>query len=141
MTLSTANGRDIPLRLLTPEGCNKCALMIFSPGANSTYDRYNELLLPLAQAESRIAIPNHTDSEDRPNRGAYKPQDWMPTRLEDYITTASTYETDYLIAAGHSFGGRICELDWETHFLCKLVAKIAQNFTPQIEMRALSFRI
>lgn len=110
VTLSTTGGRDIPLRLLTPDGCNKCALIIFSPGANATYDRYNKLLLPLAQAGYRIAIPNHTDSEDHPNRGDYKPQDWMPTRLEDYAEIASTYETDYLIAAGHSFGGLIAQI-------------------------------
>ena len=110
LTLKTDTGRDIPLRLLTPEGCKTCALVIFSHGANSTNDRYNNLLLPMAQAGYRVAIPNHTDSEQHPNRTDYDAQDWTPTRLEDYATIASQYETNYLIAAGHSFGALIAQI-------------------------------
>ena len=110
LTLKTDTGRVIPLRLLTPEGCTKCPLVIFSSGANATYDRYNSLLLPIAQAGYRVAIPNHTDSEDHPNRADYSPQDWTPTRLEDYAAIAAQYETDYLIAAGHSFGALIAQI-------------------------------
>lgn len=98
------------MRLLTPEDCAKCALVIFSHGANSTYDRYDKLLLPIAQAGYRVAVPNHTDSEDHPHRSDYKQPDWSPTRLEDYATIAATYETDHLIAAGHSFGALIAQI-------------------------------
>ena len=110
ITIETSTGREIPVRLLTPEGCSKCALVIFSHGANSTYDRYNKLLLPIAEAGYRVAIPNHTDSEEHPHRGDYKPQDWSPTRLEDYATIATQYETDHLFAVGHSFGALIAQI-------------------------------
>ena len=110
MTVQTPSGRDIPVRVLTPEGCTKCAFVIFSPGANATYDRYNKLLLPIAQAGYRVAIPNHTDSEDHPNRVKYSPEDWTPTRLEDYAAIAAQYETEYLIAAGHSYGALIAQI-------------------------------
>ena len=110
LTLEASNGRSIPLRLLTPDGCTKCPLVIFSHGANSTYDRYNKLILPIAEAGYRVAIPNHTDSEDHPRRAEYKGPDWSPTRLEDYTIIAAKYETNHLIAAGHSFGALIAQI-------------------------------
>ena len=110
VTIETTTGREIPLRLLTPEGCTKCALVIFSHGANSAYDRYDKLLLPFAEAGYRVAIPNHTDSEEHPSRGDYKQPDWSPTRLEDFATIAAQYETNNLFAAGHSFGGLIAQI-------------------------------
>ena len=110
ISIQTSTGREIPLRLLTPEGCSKCAFVIFSHGANSAYDRYDKLLLPIAEAGFRVAIPNHTDSEEHPHRGDYKPQDWSPTRLEDYATIAAQYETDHLFAVGHSFGALIAQI-------------------------------
>ena len=108
--LSTAKGRNISVRVLTPEGCNACPLIIFSHGANAAYDRYDALLLPLARAGYRVAAPNHTDSEEHPDRADFGPPDWLLNRLEDYDVIASRYETNYRIAAGHSFGGLVAQI-------------------------------
>lgn len=108
--LAADKGRDISTRVLTPDGCETCPLVIFSHGANATYDRYDALIIPLAQAGYRVAVPNHTDSEDHPNRADYSPSDWLPNRLEDYNVIAARYETDYRIAAGHSFGALIAQI-------------------------------
>lgn len=110
VTLTTDNGRAVPARILTPEGCKACPLIIFSHGANAAYDRYDALTLPLAKAGYRVAVPNHTDSEEHPDRAGYTPPDWLPTRIEDYNVIASTYDTNYRIAAGHSFGALIAQI-------------------------------
>lgn len=110
VALSTNEGRNISTRVLTPDGCEACPLVIFSHGANAAYDRYDALIVPLAQAGYRVAVPNHTDSEDHPDRAAYTPADWLPNRLEDYNVIAARYETDYRIAAGHSFGALIAQI-------------------------------
>ena len=110
ISLTTNKGRTITARVLTPDGCISCPLVIFSHGANSTYGRYDSLLLPLAKSGYRIAAPNHTDSEDHPSRAEYTPADWLPTRLEDYNMIAARYETNYRIAAGHSFGAMIAQI-------------------------------
>lgn len=109
-TLTTDNGRNISVRVLTPDGCAACPLIIFSHGANAAYDRYDALILPLARAGYRVAAPNHTDSEDHADRADYTPPDWLPTRLEDYNAIASQYETNYRIAAGHSFGAMVAQI-------------------------------
>lgn len=110
VSLATQDGRDIPVRVLTPEGCSVCPLIIFSHGANSTFDRYDALFLHIAKAGYRIAAPNHTDSEAHPDRGSYKRSDWLSTRLEDYDAVAARYETNYRVAAGHSFGALIAQI-------------------------------
>jgi len=108
--LSTDEGRNISTRVLTPDGCMDCPLVIFSHGANAAYDRYDALVVPLAQAGYRVAIPNHTDSEDHFERAAYTPTDWLPTRVEDYNIIAEQYDTSFRIAAGHSFGAMIAQI-------------------------------
>lgn len=108
--LTTETGRNLSVRVLTPEGCNACPLIIFSHGANAAYDRYDALILPLAKSGYRVAAPNHTDSEDHPDRADFSPPDWLPTRLEDYDVIASRYETNYRVAAGHSFGAIIAQI-------------------------------
>lgn len=110
VALATDEGRNIATRVLTPEGCVTCPFVIFSHGANATYDRYDALILPLAEAGYRVAIPNHTDSEGHATRDAYTPSDWLPNRLEDYNVIAARFETDYRIAAGHSFGALIAQI-------------------------------
>lgn len=109
-TLTIDNGRDISVRVLTPDGCAACPLIIFSHGANAAYDRYDALVLPFARAGYRVAAPNHTDSEDHADRADYTPPDWLRTRLEDYNAIASQYETNYRIAAGHSFGALVAQI-------------------------------
>ena len=108
--LTTPDGRDIPLRLIEPVGCSDCPLIIFSHGAFSTYDRYDALLLPLAERGYRIAAPNHVDSEEHPNREAYGQPDAMGKRVEDYDVIAAEFDADQLLAVGHSFGGLIAQL-------------------------------
>jgi len=108
--ITSEKGRKISVRVLTPDGCTACPLIIFSHGANAAYDRYDALLLPFARAGYRVAAPNHTDSEEHPDRADFSPPDWLPTRLEDYDVIASKYETNYRIAAGHSFGGLIAQI-------------------------------
>ena len=110
VSLTALGGRNIAVRVLTPDGCAACPLMIFSHGANAAYDRYDALLMPLAMAGYRVAIPNHTDSEGHSDRTSYTPTDWLPTRIEDYNVIAAEYETTYRIAAGHSFGAMIAQI-------------------------------
>ncbi len=110
ISLTTDNGRTIYTRVLTPAGCEACPLVIFSHGANAAYDRYDSLLLPLAKKGYRIAAPNHTDSEDHPDRSKYIAANWLPTRLEDYNVIAARYETNFRVAAGHSFGAMVAQI-------------------------------
>lgn len=110
VTLKAEDGRAIPVRVITPDGCEACPLIIFSHGANAAYDRYDALTLPLAKAGYRLAVPNHTDSEEHPERAKYTSPDWLPTRVEDYNVIASNYETNFRIAAGHSFGALIAQI-------------------------------
>jgi len=110
LTLKTDTGRAVPVRVLTPGGCKACPLIIFSHGANAAYDRYDAVTLPLAKAGYRVAIPNHTDSEEHPKRANYTPQDWLTTRIEDYNVIAANYKTNFRIAAGHSFGALIAQV-------------------------------
>lgn len=110
VSFTTDSGRTVSTRLLTPDGCQACPLIIFSHGANAAFDRYDSLLLPIAKKGYRIAAPNHTDSEDHPSRAEYTRADWLPTRLEDYNVIAAQYETNYRIAAGHSFGAMVAQI-------------------------------
>ena len=110
MSLMADEGRTISVRVLTPDGCEACPLVIFSHGANAAFDRYDALLLPLAKKGYRIAAPNHTDSEDHSARSQYTAQDWLPTRLEDYNVIAARFDTNYRVAAGHSFGAMIAQV-------------------------------
>jgi CubicO group peptidase (beta-lactamase class C family)/pimeloyl-ACP methyl ester carboxylesterase len=109
--LTAQDGRVIPVRQLSPVGCDEtCPLMIFSHGAFSTYDRYDALLLPLVKAGYRIVAPNHVDSEEHPDRDAYEPTDAMAKRLEDYAAITAQYPAEVTIAIGHSFGGLIAQI-------------------------------
>lgn len=108
--VTAPDGRIVPFRLIEPKGCSNCPLVIFSHGAFSTYNRYNSLLLPLAQAGYRIAAPNHVDSEAHPNRDAFNQSDAMGKRIEDYSLIASELDADEVIAVGHSFGGLIAQI-------------------------------
>lgn len=127
--LNANDGRLISLRVLTPENCNKCPLVIFSHGANAAFDRYDALLIPLAKAGYRVAVPNHTDSEDHVDREAYTAADWLPTRIEDYNVIAANYETRYRVAAGHSFGALIAQIAGGAEI--PLGLKIAPAYAPE----------
>lgn len=111
LTLTTENDRDIPIRVLTPVDCqNICPLIIFSHGAFAAYDRYDALLIPLVQAGYRIAAPNHTDSEEHPERDQHSMEDAHKRRFEDYLTISTKIEAPYTVAMGHSFGAMIAQI-------------------------------
>lgn len=103
-------------------GCDGCPLILFSHGANATYDRYDVLLQNWAREGYVVAAPLHVDSELHPGRAEYGREDHLPTRLEDvaailaYLRTGQADEIagislgqDY-IAAGHSFGALIAQM-------------------------------
>lgn len=110
LELESDDGRQIPVRLIEPVGCNTCPLVIFSHGAFSTFDRYDDLIMPLARLGYRIAAPNHVDSEEHPNRAAYGPADAMGKRVEDYAVIAGALGAEDIYVIGHSFGGLIAQL-------------------------------
>ncbi len=110
LELQTESNRTITLREISASNCRDCPLVIFSHGANATYDRYDAFLIPLAKHGFRIAIPNHVDSEAHPRREDYGPADWMTLRLEDYRVIAEHYDAQQLFAAGHSFGALIAQI-------------------------------
>lgn len=110
ITLTAKDERSIAVRVLRPSSCSNCPLIIFSHGANASYSRYDQYLLPLAKQGYRIAIPNHIDSEEHPNRSDYQATDFLPTRIEDYEIVAKHFKPDSLIAAGHSFGALIAQI-------------------------------
>ena len=103
-------------------GCDGCPLILFSHGANATYDRYDVLLQAWAREGYVVAAPLHVDSELHPRRADYGREDHLPTRLEDVAATLEYLQTgeaegiagislapDY-IAAGHSFGALIAQI-------------------------------
>lgn len=108
--VTAPDGRVIPFRLLEPEGCSECTTMIFSHGAFSTYDRYDALLIPLAQAGFRIVAPNHIDSEEHPERDAYDQAASMQKRIEDYAVLAAAFPAERTLAIGHSYGALIAQI-------------------------------
>jgi len=109
-SLAAPSGRAVNVRYIEPENCQACPLIIFSHGANATYNRYDRYLLPLSGKGYRIVAPNHVDSEAHPNRDDYSADDYLPTRMEDYELIAEHYKPSVLIAAGHSFGALIAQL-------------------------------
>ncbi len=131
MSIDAPDGRPIPLRVLTPELCNDCPLMIFSHGAFSTYDRYEQLLVPLAEAGYKVVAPNHVDSEEHPNREDYGQNDAMGKRVEDYAAIAAHFDAEQTIAIGHSFGGLIAQLAGGAELSGPAAAlKIAEEYRP-----------
>lgn len=108
-SLTADNNRVVAVRYIEPDDCVKCPLIIFSHGANATYNRYDRYLLPLAQLGYRIAAPNHVDSEAHAERSRYTPAQYQPMRLEDYTLIANHFNADITIAAGHSFGALIAQ--------------------------------
>ena len=44
------------------------------------------------------------------DRSKYIAANWLPTRLEDYNVIAARYETNFRVAAGHSFGAMVAQI-------------------------------
>lgn len=123
LEIAADNGRVVQTRLFAPEnGCDECALVIFSHGAFSTYDRYDRLLVAWARAGFVVAAPLHVDSEAHPHREDYAPDAALPTRVEDYLVVRDALMqpgrlqainarlSGEVIAAGHSFGALIAQI-------------------------------
>ena len=123
MEIAADDGRVVQTRLFAPaNGCDVCALVIFSHGAFSTNGRYDRLLLAWARAGFVVAAPLHVDSEAHPDREDYAPDAALPTRVEDYravrdaLTQAGRLQaisaslSGEVIAAGHSFGALIAQI-------------------------------
>ena len=123
MEIAADNGRVVQMRLFAPaDGCENCALVIFSHGAFSTYDRYDRLLLAWASAGFVVAAPLHVDSEAHPRREEYAPDAALPMRVEDYLVVLDALTqparlqainaslSGEVIAAGHSFGALIAQI-------------------------------
>jgi len=127
--LPASNGRIVSVRVLTPNTCEACPLIIFSHGANAAFDRYDNLILPFARAGYQVAAPNHTDSEENPNRADYTQSDWLPTRLEDYNVISAAFDTNFRVAAGHSFGALTAQIAGGTEVATG--AKINPVFSPK----------
>jgi len=102
--------RRVEFRYIAPKGCDKCPLIVFSHGANAAYDRYDKYLLPMSEHGYRIAVPNHIDSEEHPNRSDFAPTDYLPKRIEDFQLIVEHYQPQVLFAVGHSFGALIAQL-------------------------------
>ncbi|MEQ8514670.1 MAG: alpha/beta hydrolase [Chromatocurvus sp.] len=123
LEIAADNGRVVPTRVFAPtNGCDDCALVIFSHGAFSTYDRYDALLLPWTEAGFVVAAPLHVDSEAHPNRDDYPQDAALPTRVDDYLALRDRLTeparlqsmgvslSGEVIAAGHSFGALIAQI-------------------------------
>lgn len=123
LDIPAADGRLVSTRIFAPaDGCDGCALVIFSHGAYSTYDRYDRLLLAWARAGLVVAAPLHVDSEAHPDREDYPQEAALPTRVDDYLALLDLLsEQDRLqamgldlsgevVAAGHSFGALIAQI-------------------------------
>ena len=121
-TLPAADGRSVPARAFMPaEDCSPCDLIIFSHGANATYDRYDVVARTWAEQGYVVAAPQHVDSEEHRNRSAYSMDDSRPTRLEDYALISEAFASDappvsemsysgVQYAAGHSYGALIAQV-------------------------------
>ena len=118
-----ADGREVDVRIFYPaDGCDTCPLIIFSHGANATYDRYDVLLEAWARAGYIVAAPLHVDSEAHPKRGEYGREHHLPTRIDDFSASLDQLRSqsieqiegisisDNYIAAGHSFGALIAQI-------------------------------
>lgn len=122
LSFTAKTGRVVGARVFFREGgCSVCPLIIFSHGANATYDRYNALLHAWARAGYVVAAPLHVDSEEHPRRADFGQEMHIPTRIEDYNLVRSALGVGPLkhaedvslsgtyIAAGHSFGALIAQ--------------------------------
>ena len=121
--LGTPDGRDIDVKLFYKEAeCRGCPLIVFSHGANATYDRYDVIIHHWVREGFVVAAPLHVDSEEYHERERYTPDRHLPTRIEDFSLVASSLHEkvasvlpklriseDY-IAAGHSFGALIAQI-------------------------------
>ncbi|MFC6197684.1 alpha/beta hydrolase family protein [Ponticaulis profundi] len=118
-SLTSPDRRDISVRAFLPEtDCSPCSLIIFSHGANATYDRYDVLLKDWAEKGYVVVAPLHIDSELHPKRDTFDQDDSRVFRVEDYQLLSDmfaadgfTFEnltfSDVQIAAGHSYGALI----------------------------------
>ena len=123
ITLTTQTERAVDIKFTYPErGCEQCTLIIFSHGANASYDGYDILIDQWVSHGFVVAAPLHVDSEAHPRRNDYGRQDHLPMRLEDLALLLSfTEDNDFnelpgvdlngkFVAAGHSFGALVMQI-------------------------------
>ena len=123
VTVVSQDGRAVDVRVFYKAGgCDQCSLIMFSHGANATYDRYDVLLKAWAREGYVVAAPLHVDSEAHPRRSEYDRDAHLPTRVEDVSATIEHLLADQLasiegvsfagdyMAAGHSFGALIAQI-------------------------------
>lgn len=122
--VETKTQRVVSVRIFAPaSGCDQCSLIVFSHGANAAPDRYDALLIAWAEAGHVVAAPMHVDSEEYADREKFQPPSYLPLRREDFTRVTAAFLQDEAtpnfafdfngsyIAAGHSFGALIAQID------------------------------
>jgi predicted dienelactone hydrolase len=115
-SFSHADGRAVPLDIWTPASKGPFPLMVFSHGANSRADKYEELCRPLAAMGYIVIGITHADSPDHPGGGKVEMARATAMRLEDMrglIRSRATWGADpaaKVIAAGHSYGALMAQI-------------------------------
>lgn len=121
--VTAKDGREVDVRVFfKASGCQDCRLILFSHGANATYDRYDVLLKAWALEGYVVVAPLHVDSEIHPERAKFGREEHLPTRVEDFAAVLQYLKADGLaeieavsltgeyVAAGHSFGALIAQI-------------------------------
>ncbi len=121
LMLTTADGRAVPVRVLSPDGRRRAGLLVFSHGANSNAVKYDALTGAWAAAGWVVAAPLHADSPDHPGGGKVPPEDSLRLRLQDMrlildslpaleTATGNRIDPARIAATGHSYGALVAQV-------------------------------
>ncbi|WP_439534482.1 alpha/beta hydrolase family protein [Polymorphobacter sp.] len=114
-SLTLADGRVVPINIWAPAVGGPHPLMLFSHGANSRPDKYENLARPLAAAGYVVAAPTHADSPDHPGGGKIEQAMATGMRMQDVRAMIARRaelgaSAGKVIAAGHSYGGLVAQI-------------------------------